>query len=168
MADKDDWRESSPMANRNTSEEYLKLAEVGLDAYRNTLPENQRHNALVPFALYATVGRAIELALKSFLMHVGIPLQDLRNPRKFGHNLESCLHTAVEHGLLEYAMLTSLDQEVIQKFSEPYRQKRFDYARVGEMTLPAHIDQLMPAANRLMDGVQKTPFEPVAPPDVDP
>lgn len=151
------------MATRNAAVEYYELAGVGLDAYRGTLRENQRHSAFVPFAIYATFGRAIELALKSFLMHSGIPLRKLKSPRAYGHDLAKCPDTAVEHGLLEYARLSALDQEVIQAFSEPYRLKRFDYARLGSMTLPAHVDQISAAAQRLIEGVKAAPYKPLAP-----
>ena len=158
----DDWRDSSPMATRRSAEEYEDIARAGLQSYRSKLPENQRHHSIVPFAIFANFGRAIELGLKSFLMHKGIPASELRSRRKYGHDLHSCLDTAIDQGLLTDVNLSGLHREVIGGLSGPYCEKLFDYPRIGSGEL-THVDQVAAVTRELLGGLSKVPYKPVKP-----
>ncbi len=155
-----DWRDSSSIATRRAAEEYEDIARVGLECFRNKLPENQRHHSDVPFAIYANFGRAIELGLKSFLMHQGIPAKQLRGRAIYGHDLKRCLGGAISHGLLSDVKLSSLHQSVIRGLSGPYYEKLFDYPHIGAVEL-MHVDQVAAATRELLAGLSNVPYKPV-------
>ena len=48
---------------------------------------------------YYLVAHSIELAFKAFLRGNGLSLDDLKDPKKLGHNLEKILEKAVQLGL---------------------------------------------------------------------
>jgi len=142
------------------AEEYEGIARIGLECFRNKLPGNQRHHSDVPFAIYANFGRAIELGLKSFLMHQGIPAKQLRGCAVFGHDLKRCLGGAISNGLLSDVKLSSLHQSVIRGLSGPYYEKLFDYPHIGAVEL-MHVDQVAAATRELLAGFSNVPYKPV-------
>ena len=142
------------------AEEYEGIARIGLECFRNKLPGNQRHHSDVPFAIYANFGRAIELGLKSFLMHQGIPAKQLRGRAVFGHDLKRCLGGAISHGLLSDVKLSSLHQRVIRGLSRPYYEKLFDSPHIGAVEL-MHVDQVAAATRELLAGLSNVPYKPV-------
>jgi len=89
-----------------------------------SLPANGDRVSPVAYYLFC---HSIELALKAFLRTKGVPVQDLRSQRRFGHDLERLLDRGIDLGLLTVAHLSRDQQLAIQVASESYRSKRFEY-----------------------------------------
>ena len=70
---------------------------VSFAAAANALSVINRDDPLPTFFLYA---RSIELFLKSFLLSVGIPENELKK-KQFGHNLTSLLDEALRKGVFK-------------------------------------------------------------------
>jgi hypothetical protein len=80
------------------------------------------------------MGRAIELAFKAYLLSKGISMEVLRNPRKFGHDLEAGLTLGLEKGFNTENLATPTDQEVIAVLNSHYSEKDFEYPQKSHMS----------------------------------
>jgi hypothetical protein len=153
--DRNEWNETSPSATLRRAREFEQVGLAGLTHFRSSLREAQRHHSIVPFAIYANFGRAIELGLKAFLMRHGKSSARLR---RLGHDLKRTLHVATKVGVAKHVMLTENDVKQVELLSRSYRAKLFDYAVIGYMEIP-HIDQIVAITAKLLDAI-----EPVAVP----
>jgi hypothetical protein len=90
----------------------------------------------VPFAPARTylVCRALELALKAFLSLKGCSLEQMAGG-PFGHNLESLLAEADQHGLSALVHLEKLHAAEIRRASTYYVEKVFEYPALDEAVL---------------------------------
>ena len=84
----------------------------------------------VSLPAYFLLGRSIELSLKAFLLHSGVPISVLRS-KKLGHNLDVLLTTAKERGIQQHIILESLECGVVQLLSFDYAEKRLEYRNTG-------------------------------------
>lgn len=107
----------------------------------------------VPTILFL-IGQSIELSLKSFLRGSGYSIQDLRNPKKFGHNIENALVAAQEHGLESLIILTAEEIELIHIINDPYKRKDLQYVSVGLKVRPP-VQQSLQIARRLKEALQE-------------
>lgn len=80
------------------------------------------------------MGRAIELAIKAYLLSKGISMEVLRNPRQFGHDLEAGLALGLEKGFNTEDFATPSDQEVIAVLNFHYSEKDFEYPQKSHMS----------------------------------
>ena len=83
-------------------------------------------------ALYLA-GHGIELSLKSYLMHEGATIRDLR---RLGHDLHSALRKAKELGLYEVIRLTQAEEGALELLNDLYRAKELEYIRTGLKHFP--------------------------------
>jgi len=99
---------------------------------------------------------SLELALKAFLSLKKLSLQELSGGA-YGHNLQSILHKAEEHGLADSVADISEYRENIQRASRYYAEKVFEYPAVGEalMAYPGNpnTDVLIEAAAVLVESL---------------
>ncbi len=79
------------------------------------------------------MGRAIELAIKAYLLSKGTSIDVLRG-RKFGHNLKAGLALAMEKGFNTEEITSPTDQEVIDVLNEHYAEKDFEYPQQSQMS----------------------------------
>lgn len=86
----------------------------------------------VSLPAYFLLGRSIELSLKAFLLHNGIPISELRKKR-YGHDLSALLAEARAQGIERYVELELIDAGVIDLLSYDYESKRLEY-RITEGT----------------------------------
>jgi hypothetical protein len=77
-------------------------------------------------ALNFLMGRAIELAIKAYLLSKGISMAHLRS-HKVGHDLEAGLAIALGMGFNTEVVSTPTDQEVITVLNVHYSEKDFEY-----------------------------------------
>ena len=70
-------------------------------------------------------GHAIELALKSILVKNGIPEEQLKNPKKFGHNLEKALKKADSYP--EKKFFDQALREIVEMLNLEYGKKHLEY-----------------------------------------
>jgi hypothetical protein len=87
-----------------------------------------------PMTLNFLMGRAIELAIKAYLLSKGISMKVLRNPKEFGHDLEAGLTLALENGFNTEELATPTDQEVIAVLNFHYSEKDFEYPQKSHMS----------------------------------
>ncbi|MEQ9004095.1 MAG: hypothetical protein RIE74_11065, partial [Pseudomonadales bacterium] len=140
--------------------EFAQVAADSLAAYRGRLLEVQRHHPHVPFAILYCFLHAIELGLKSFMLHTGSSLDDLMGRRGVGHDLGSALDLCVERGLLECCPdLTEVLCDVIRLASETYSEKGFEYIKIGPTQLP-HVDQVAMATRAILTGLGTLDMKP--------
>lgn len=90
----------------------------------------------VSLPAYFLLGRSIELSLKAFLLHKGIPISELRKNR-YGHNLRVLLAEARAKGIERFVELEAIDAGVIGLLSYDYEAKRLEYRITkGNYALP--------------------------------
>lgn len=90
----------------------------------------------VSLPAFFLLGRSIELSLKAYLLHKGIPISELRKKR-FGHNLKALLAESRSKGIEHYVKLEAIDAGVIELLSFDYEAKRFEYRITkGSYALP--------------------------------
>ena len=78
------------------------------------------------------MGRAIELALKAYLLSKSISMTVLRS--KFGHDLEAGLVLALEKGFNTEELATPTDQKVITGLNSHYSGKDFEYPQKSQVS----------------------------------
>jgi len=93
----------------------------------------------VPYMLYC---RAIELSLKAYLLHSGVPVADLARP-PLRHNLVRILARADELGLGKLLRLNRRQRAEIQRAHAYYDRKGFEYFDpLKEVAGRRHLPQL--------------------------
>ena len=85
------------------------------------------HYSPVP---YYCVCRALELALKAFLLAERVPVSELKK-KKLGHNLDALLELAMSHDLTRFWTPSVGDRKEIAKANVYYAEKGFEYFQVG-------------------------------------
>ncbi len=81
--------------------------------------------------IYFLLGRSIELALKAYLLKSGVSIEELRNPKRFGHDLRALLAAAKDHGIEAKVSMGPLASGSIELLSYDYSGKRLEYRRTG-------------------------------------
>lgn len=95
------------------SHEFLRLAHNFYEAYLNCI------ELMPPNAPKYFLGcHAIELALKSYLLGAGVPIEAIVNPREYGHDIDKLLNDALEKKLI----LSPGDIDHIRSLSEVHSQ----------------------------------------------
>jgi hypothetical protein len=79
------------------------------------------------------MGRAIELAIKAYLLSKGTSMDVLRG-RQFGHDLEAGLALALEKGFNTEEITTPTDREVIAVLNGHYSEKDFEYPQKSHIS----------------------------------
>ncbi len=95
-------------------------------------------------------GQSLELALKSFLLKRGVPLQHVANMR---HHLAEILKLARKRKLGTEVKLTARDLALINLLSENYAIHRLRYIVTGSTQLPKP-DYIATICNRLVGGLE--------------
>jgi hypothetical protein len=87
-------------------------------------------NVADPLPRYFLWGRAIELALKSFLLAEGVPIGHLKS-KSVGHNLQALFDAAEARGISELISPSGLDRGIVRLLNFDYMSKRFEYRETG-------------------------------------
>ena len=106
---------------------------------------------IAPIPVMYLVGHSIELGLKSFLLHEGIPLDDLPK-KKYGHNLINCFTKAKELGLLKVVNFEAIEIEGLKVLNELYSTKQLNYMVTGSKQFPV-FGPIQSFCRKLLDGV---------------
>ena len=136
--------------------EFIETAAAALAFYKKKNPTNPNGPGYASFAIYFNFLHGIELSLKSYLVHeVGMREKELRDPNKFGHNLDRLLDKALCHRLqCACTELEDIDIKAIRFLSEPYSSKKFEYIWMGGRLEMLNIDQVAKTANHLSSGLR--------------
>jgi hypothetical protein len=119
-----------PESPRNFSaqgEKYLKAAKI-------IIAQNQRE---LEWPIFFLLCQALELYLKAFLRFKGVSVEDLRNPRKFCHDLQRGFKMArgMAQGLETASSFTDELEKCIEVVGPIYKERDFQYTNTGIWTL---------------------------------
>ena len=107
------------------------MARYAVDFFKAALAADEKlgletgYETVAPVPVMFLAGQSIELILKSYFIHKGISLRDIR--LKYGHGLQKSLTDAIELGL---SNIVSLTEEDI------YSSKQLQYIVTGAKTFP--------------------------------
>ena len=96
--------------------------------------KGREYDFIAPIPVMYLAGHSIELALKAFLLHNGVTLQQLR--KKFGHDLGRCFRKAKELGLLSYVKFEDTEVGAFQVLDSLYSTKQLEYIVTGAKEFP--------------------------------
>jgi hypothetical protein len=92
------------------------------------------YEIIAPVPVMFLVGQAIELALKSLLLHRGVTLRELRT--QYGHGLPQLLSKAIQLGLPSGVTLSAEEESVIKLLDALYSSKQLQYIVTGAKVFP--------------------------------
>ena len=160
--DMNDWREDSPRGLCTEAICFRTAARDALDAHIKRVGRTSPLPSDSSFVLqtdppssviYYIFLHAIELALKSYLRQVkAVTLKELRG-RAFGHDISRLIDVALANGICAYCSLKQIHIDAVCCLSPLYKDKRFEYFRLGLITLP-QIEILTDAADVIIDGIK--------------
>lgn len=104
-------------------------------AVDNEIGTREGFEIVAPIPALYLIGHSIELSLKSFLLHKGVPLRSLRS-KQFGHNLHACLRKAKELGLCAHIQFTDQEEGVFEILNSLYSTKQLEYIVTGSKNFP--------------------------------
>lgn len=157
------WREDSPRGLCTEAIDFRTAARDALDAHikraslTSPLPSDSscvllqlNPSSLVVYYFFL---HAIELALKSYLRQVeAVTLKELRG-WEFGHDISRLIDVALENGICDQCSLEESHIGALRCLSPLYKDKRFEYFRLGLISLPP-IELIANAADGLIDGIK--------------
>jgi hypothetical protein len=88
---------------------------------------------VAPIPAMYLVGHAIELTLKSYLVHCGVSLKGIRD---LNHNLVACFEKAKELGLLNHATFEGPEEGAFEILNGLYSTKQLEYIITGQKHFP--------------------------------
>ncbi|MES2594411.1 MAG: hypothetical protein V4662_03695 [Verrucomicrobiota bacterium] len=94
--------------------------------------------------------RSIELSLKAVLVFHGVSENDIT--RKLGHRISELIARAEKLHLLDTLGVERADRELLDRFSNDYADKHFEYA--DDWWSYPHLDDLHSLADRICEAVQ--------------
>jgi len=108
--------------------------------FSNAYESYKSDNSFSP-ASYYLVCRSLELSMKSFLLAKGMTRQEIKDRRKYGHDLKKLLRKAEELGINKVSPISDAQEEQIVKANNWYARKGFEYFELqnivdGRETLP--------------------------------
>ena len=128
----DDPSRTTPMGMARYSHEFMEAA-LAVDEKIGNRPGFE---IVAPIPVLYLVGHSIELSLKAFLLHNGVPLRELRSKRHFGHSLHTCLRKAKELGLLAHVQFTGQEEGAFEILDDLYSTKQLEYIVTGTKHFP--------------------------------
>jgi hypothetical protein len=128
---RDDPSRTTPLGMIRYSHDFLKAAKI----VDENIGNQPGFEVVAPIPALYLVGHSIELSLKSFLLHKGISLRELRS-RYYGHNLDACLEKGKRLGLLTYVQFTDQEYRAFEALNTLYSAKQLEYIVTGEKHFP--------------------------------
>jgi HEPN domain-containing protein len=95
------------------------------------------HEIIASIPAMFLIGQAVELALKAYLLQMGVSLEGIR--KKYGHQLHLSLRKAKELDLLSHVEITPEEQQALELLDGLYASKRLQYIVTGVATFPRFI-----------------------------
>jgi len=125
--------------------EFLEAA-VALD---DVIGDKQEYFPMPSVPVLYLAAHSIELGLKSFLLHEGKSLDELR---EFGHNLEKCLDTANQLNLSQLVIFESREIAALEALNELYSTKQLNYISTGTKRYPV-LEPVKAFGCKLLDSI---------------
>lgn len=101
--------------------------------------------------------RSIELALKAFLLVEGVPLQDLRHPRKFGHSIERLYAAAAKYRFKTDPPLTGSEENILNRIARNYADKHYEYPARLYVKMPT-LSDLQVVCRKIVSAAEVSAF----------
>lgn len=114
-----------------------------------TIGSRPGYEIIAPIPVMYLVGHSIELSLKAYLLHVGVPN---RKVREFGHNLLECLVEAENHGLILTNQIDASERSAISALNKLYSSKQLNYIITGSKQFPV-FGPIQSACKKLLDSI---------------
>lgn len=128
-------------------------------SYRNAsliiyekLKIEERYKKIASEPVMYLIAHSMELSLKAFLLYEGIDLKDLKNQRKYGHNLINCIKKAKELGLEEIVKVDDLEIAALEILNNLYSAKELNYIVTGYKRYPV-FGPLETLSKKLLIGI---------------
>lgn len=107
--------------------------------------------AIAPSPAYYLYCHAIELVLKAYLRGSGSSLEELKH---IGHDLSKAYEKALVAGLKSKCALTPDMETAINLVNQVYRDKEFEYIKIGARTIPT-IEILRETTELLVSNLER-------------
>lgn len=114
-------QDTTPIGFARYANEFLDAAlitDVGMGG-------GDEYDFFAPVPVMYLIGHSIELSLKSFLLHSGKTLDDVRYD--FGHNLIQAMDAAINEGLDEHVDIDAHEIGTLKVLDELYASKQLNY-----------------------------------------
>ena len=118
------------------------------DAANTLYKASQDQHVHPSWPIHFVTCQALELYLKAFLRANGASLDELRDRRKLGHDLQRILCEAKQKGLDKVVAITGDEEHIIKILNAHYKNRDFQYKNAGEFTL-ADVGGLIPLLGRI-------------------
>jgi HEPN domain-containing protein len=130
-------RQTEP--NRTTAVGLMRYAVEYMEAALAVVEKRTKsgYEIIAPVPAMFLVGQAVELALKAYLLQMGVSLVDIR--KKYGHQLHRSLRKAKELDLLSYVQIMPEEEYGLDLLNDLYASKRLQYIVTGAATFPMFI-----------------------------
>ena len=127
---------------------FAKLGKEFADAANTLYKVSQDQHVHPSWPIQFVTCQALELYLKAFLRANGVSLDDLKDGRKFGHDLQRALREAKQKGLDKVVAITDDEEHIIKILNAHYKNRDFQYKGSGEFTLTP-VGFLIPLLDRM-------------------
>ena len=94
------------------------------------------YEILAPIPVLYLTGHSIELALKAYLLHCKVSLDDLKN--RLRHDLIKCLKEAEKLNIEKYIKFEKIEIETLKHLNKLYVSKQLEYIKVGSKEYPIY------------------------------
>jgi len=126
----EDPARTTPIGLARYAQEFLRASLKADDG----MGGGREHDFVAPIPVLYLAGHSIELALKSFLLHKGVTLRELRV--KYGHDLGRSFKKAKELGLLGHAKFEDVELGAFAVLDDLYSSKQLEYIVTGTKAFP--------------------------------
>ena len=133
---------SSPLGYWNLAHDFFEAADI--------VRKRIEVEVKISSPTYYLYAHAIELTFKAFLRCKGIEVKELK---KFGHNLEELLHEAKGKDLATHTQLTLKQTAVIKYINLTYNGKNLEYFIQGVKHLPC-LNEVHDTAEALLKSLK--------------
>jgi len=139
--------------NDTTPAGFARYANEFLDAALitdNGMGGETKYGQFAPVPVMYLIGHSIELSLKSYLLHSGETIDDVRF--NYGHNLKHALDSAVDKGLSDHVKFDEIELGALDVLNELYATKQLNYIQTGYKNFPS-FGPLESLAKKLLETV---------------
>jgi len=135
----------------------LRLRNLAVFSYANEFCDAAK-KAGSPLVRAYLLGHALELYLKAFLLKSGFNSGDLKNKRKFGHQLDRLLTAAEAQGIGKQVHISARLRQDMSELNSVYSSRALQYFSLAHMftnpTIP-HLARIFRFADQLRKTVGK-------------
>jgi hypothetical protein len=108
------------------------------------------YGQFAPVPVMFLIGHSIELSLKSYLLHRGDSVDDVKF--NYGHNLMHALDAAVDKELNDHVMFDDIEIDALEILNDLYATKQLNYIQAGYKNFPC-FGPLESLAKKLLETV---------------